>query len=508
MLEKFIKKDRNEELEQILDEKNIEEQAKNLLQGILYKIEVSYKDYKKTKITKTTKDQYIEEILRDIHRRCNQIKIVKPTQKIESEEIQEALEKNKFYIQDGNIMSYPMEKKLLYAIEKVSNNKKIVNSKYGTLTNALSNLINTGKNIDRIEPLRDFNGWSWTTLKNEIENIRANLVYQTIRILLGEDFLDSWCQDTDGIIDYVQVLKEELSKKYGEDLSNQFFEKLEQIAIINESEENANFKNEIITLLNNIDKKIELFMNTKENIQNITENKKQASKEIKNIEKILSQESRIKQEYEKINSTADLKNKVFSIKVLKQKLNDKKHQLLNEIEEKNYLLNPINYLNEKNKLIKQKEKLEVINYSEEQKEKVLIEFEKLFLECFQLQINENLEIDDIVKIIYKFRYFMLLPFNEQKNMKDITELNELINKVEKKIIKIAIEKKVIANVPFEVMEHVFKTRIIILEELYYKITTEFEKYYVQIFDENISEEKFEMTPTEKTKINKKIRIFI
>ena len=85
MLEKFIKKDRNEELEQILDEKNIEEQAKNLLQGILYKVEVSYKDYKKTKITKITKDQYIEEILRDIHRKCNQIKIVKPTQKIESE---------------------------------------------------------------------------------------------------------------------------------------------------------------------------------------------------------------------------------------------------------------------------------------------------------------------------------------------------------------------------------------------------------------------------------------
>ena len=75
-------------------------------------------------------------------------------------------------------------------------------------------------------------------------------------------------------------------------------------------------------------------------------------------------------------------------------------------------------------------------------------------------------------------------------------------------MQIAIEKKVIANLPFEIMEHVFKTRIIILEELYYKITTEFEKYYVQIFDENISEEKFEIQPNEKTKINKKIKIFI
>lgn len=508
MLEKFIKKDRNEELEQILDEKNIEEQAKNLLQGILYKVEVSYKDYKRTKVTKRTKDEYVEEILRDIHRRCNQIKIVKPTQKMENEEIQEALEKNKFYIQDSNIISYPMEKKLLYAIEKVSNNKKITNSKYGIVTNALSNLINTGKDIDRIEPFRDFNGWSWTTLKNEIENIRANLVYQTIRILLGEDFLDGWCQDTDGIIDYVQILKEEFSKKYREDLSNQIFEKMEEIAIINESEENATYKEEIVELLKDIENKIKLYKDTKENIQRITDQKKQASKEIKNIEKILSQESRIKQEYERINSKADLQHKIFSIKVLKQKLNDKKQQLLNEIEECNYLLNPSNYVNEKNRLIQQKENVNVINHDEEQKENILIEFEKLCLECFYIQIDKELEIEDITKNIYKLRYFMCLPFNSQSDIKDVVELQEAIAKVEKKLMQIAIEKKVIANLPFEIMEHVFKTRIIILEELYYKITTEFEKYYVQIFDENISEEKFEIQPNEKTKINKKIKIFI
>ena len=66
----------------------------------------------------------------------------------------------------------------------------------------------------------------------------------------------------------------------------------------------------------------------------------------------------------------------------------------------------------------------------------------------------------------------------------------------------------ISNVPVEIMNHVFETRIIVLEELYYKITTELGKYYVQIFDENISEEKFEINPIEKTKLNKKIKIFI
>ena len=35
----------------------------------------------------------------------------------------------------------------------------------------------------------------------EIENLEANLVYQTIQIILGEEFLDNWVQDKDGIID-------------------------------------------------------------------------------------------------------------------------------------------------------------------------------------------------------------------------------------------------------------------------------------------------------------------
>jgi len=62
--------------------------------------------------------------------------------------------------------------------------------------------------------------------------------------------------------------------------------------------------------------------------------------------------------------------------------------------------------------------------------------------------------------------------------------------------------------PFEIITHLFETRIIGLNELYYKIIVENEKYFVQIFDDNISEEKFEIIPVEKMKINKKIKIFI
>ena len=508
MLEKLIKNDRNEKLETVLEQKHIEEQVKNLLQGILYKIEVSYKDYQKAKVTNRTEKQYVEEIILNIQRKCQEIKTVKFQNDIEDPEIKHKLEKNKYYIDDKLVLAYPIEEKLLYAIEKKSNSDKIVNDKYEMLTIPLSNIINTGKSLDRVEVLRDFNGWSWTTIKKEIENIKANLVYQTLRILEGEDFVESWTKDKDGIIDYVQMLKENIKNEYGEEISNSIEECLTKISIMNGIEISAEYRKDIENKLKESEEKLQKFKDTNKFINEITQNKKVATDEIAKIEKILSQEKRIKEEYEKRNSTAPLDKKIFSIRVLKQQLKEQKMQYLNEIEESNYLLIPENFLKEKNKAQKQKELFEILNYTEEEKEKVLIEFEKIFLECFKKKIAKT-KPEELDKIIYIFRYYLLLPFNLQENIKDVKELQDNIIEVEKKIVKLAKEKKVISNeVPFEVMTHVFQTRIIKLEELYYKIITENDKNYVQIFDENITEDKFEISNIEKKKINKKIRIFI
>ncbi len=500
MLEKFIKTDKNEELEKILEEKNIEEHAKNLLQGILYKIEVSYKDYKKVKVTDITKSKYIEELLNNISRKCIQIKTVKLSEKVEDDQIRKELEKNNYYIANNEIISYPIERKILYAIEQNSNNKKIVNNRYGIASQTISNLINTGKSIDRVEVFRDFNGWSWTTINTELEDITANLVYQTLRILFGEEFLNGWTQDTDGIIDYIELMKK--------DVSNEFIEKLAQIAIIDGTEKSENLKSELLEKLKEVETKLTEFKNTQETLTQITKLKKEKAEEIRNIEKILSQESRLKQEYDKRNENLPIQEKIFSIKVLKKQLNERKQQLLNEIEECNYILKPKNYLNEKAKLESEKQLLEVVDFSKEQKETLIIEFEQLFLTFWEKRIKNIEQLEEIVKLIYKLRYFELLPFNEKKSIKDVKELQKSLTQIEKKVFDKAVEKKVIVNMPFEIMQHLFKTRIMILEELYFKITNEMEKYYVQIFDENITEERFEIKSKDNIKINKKIKIFI
>jgi len=507
MLEKIIKKDRNEELEKILENKKIDEQAKNLLQGILYKVEVSYKDYKKVKAKKQTEEKYVKEIIENIDKRCDKISIVTPNKKLTDEKIQKELEKNKFYVGE-EIISYPIEEKILYAIEKKSRHAKILNNKYEEVTIALSDIINTGKNMDRTEVLRDFNGWSWTTINKEIENIEANLIYQTLQILLCEEFLDHWCEDKDGIIDYLEQFEDEIISKYGGEIAHKMKELLIKIAMANTAKVNSKFAQSIEEKIQTHTQEIEKLDNTEQKIVEISNNKKQLLQELNEIEKIIGQDIKLKEQYQKTNEEAPIDKKIFNIRVFKNQLDSRKKEILEQIDKSNYLLNPSNYIYEKNKIIAQKQKLEEVHLSQEQVEKILIEFVKKFLECFYILIKNEKNEEEIVKLIYQFRYFMLLPFNLQKSIKDVEELQKSILKVEKKLVEKAIQKKVISNVPFEIMKHLFKTRIIILDDLYYKITSKDEKYYVQIFDENISEEKYEIASIENTKLNKKIKIFI
>lgn len=508
MLEKFIKKDRNEILESVLDKKDVDERTKNLLQGILYKIDVSYKDYQKAKVIQRNKKEYVDEINNNIKRKCNKIVTVGFNDKIEDEKVKESLEKNKFYVDETQIISYPIESKILYAIEKSINNNKIVNSKYEIIAKPLSDLIMTGKSLDRVEVLRDFNGWSWTTIKTEIESVSANLVYQILQILLGEEFLDNWSLDTDGIIDYYNVFKEEIADKYGKENSQKIYEAIEQIAIMNEINQDIDFKSEKIQQLNEIDKEIKKRTNVEQYINELTEEKKKSEKEIALIQKILSSEKELKNQYQKVNEGVPIEKKVFSVRVLKQQLNLKKQENFKNIENINFKLLPYNYVENKEKIIKKKNLLETIYYTEEEKKEVYLKFVITFLECFKKEIKKS-DKDKIVTLIYKFRYYMLIPFDSKKSIKDIQEFKDEIIEIEKELMKIGKKEKIISKeVPFEVWTHIFETRIIELEELYYKIFTEYDKKYVQLFDENISEEKYIINNIEKNKINKKIKIFL
>ena len=70
----------------------------------------------------------------------------------------------------------------------------------------------TGKNIDRLEVFRDFNGWSWNISSN-MRNYEYNIIYQTLNYIVGYDLLYEFIDNNNITLDYIKILNEQVVLK-------------------------------------------------------------------------------------------------------------------------------------------------------------------------------------------------------------------------------------------------------------------------------------------------------
>ena len=132
----------------------------------------------------------------------------------------------------------------------------------------------------------------------------------------------------------------------------------------------------------------------------------------------------------------------------------------------------------------------------------------------KIKINKAETKQEIEKIIYNFRYYLLLPYDYENAIQDIEKLQSQIDEVRRVLIDKAIDLKAIQQISidketnYEILKNIFSVRIIKLEDAYLKITKEKDKYFVQIFDENVFEEKIEISKPKdlEIKLNKKVSI--
>ena len=242
LIEKIVKKDYNNTLEKVLEKKSFSENTKSILLSILYKIETSYKDYKKVKQNVLTKDELIENVINEIQENCNEIILVTPNSE------QNKILGNKTFLVEKNkkrIVCQNIERKVLYCISKISKRNMIIQDKYFLINETLSDLINTGNNINSVEPLRDFNGYSWTTITREIESINHNLIYQNLVLLVGNVFMENWVNNKEIMIDYMEKFTDKISEQYGKELAEEFIKLLEKISVFMEIKYNTKIKKDI-----------------------------------------------------------------------------------------------------------------------------------------------------------------------------------------------------------------------------------------------------------------------
>ena len=511
LLDRIVKKDYNNELESILEKKPFAENVKSILLSILYKLETSYKDYKQVKQDVLTKDELIKNVIYSIEN-CDEIKLVKPHSK-ESEIIGDRtflVEKKK-----RRIICYNMERKVLYCLAKISKKNRIIKDEYVVINKTLSDLINVGACINQVEPLRDFNGYSWTTIPREIESIVHNLIYQNLLLLVGNEFMNKWVNNKEFIMDYMELFQEKLKNHYGKENAKKLMDLLKEISVYLEIKFDGKAKEKMLKQKEAVEKELEQMKDNSIFVEKISEEKRKLTSEIKDIDEKINNKHLLEEEYEKRNEILPIEEKIFSMRCLSKMMSNEREAKLEKIEKLNGLLNPQKYVNYKKEL-QEKEKYLLLLDKKDINRKIdslKLKIQKLFLECFDKKIEQCNSKQDMLKLIYEFRYYVMLPYDYEKNVYEEKELKKDIEEETKKVLEKAYKLKVIQkfskqeDVNYELLKVIFQTRNINIEDIEVKLIKEKgeekgkENYYIQVFDGNGIGEKRKMPYSEN--MNKK-----
>lgn len=514
---KINSKDYNNQLELIIQEKKISTTGKNLLLSMLYKIEINFDDYKTVKRINITKDEFLQELLKIVKEKCDKIELVEPNStkgKILSKYKVNAVTD----VKKKEIISYPTEKGLLYAIFELAGDNYYISDKYYIIKDALMEMFKTGNAINSKEILRDFNGWSWDLDIKDIENYNYNIIFQNIQILFGARNLLLWRNNNNQKIDYLHKFKDNLCSEYGNKIGGEFYNNLVQVClymyILSDKSRRKFIENEKKVLL---DEQLLIKDKTKF-LDKITELKKKLNKEIEKIDKILNDNVKLNEILE--NKNASRKNKL-TLKEYKCNLKKKREELILKIKRCTNLMNPkkyeINKLEIENKL-KILENLYEENLSKENLENKFIELQTIFLECIRLKVQDSKEKEDIMNLIYNIRYYENLPLSNKSKIIDNEVLSSKIKTIGEMLISKASNLKCINIISkngiynLEIIKSILKSKIIKLENIELEIKLKDDSLQVNVYDDDNLENDFKiktdmLSKRIDIKTNKRIKLF-
>ena len=482
-------KDYNNELEKILENKLFSYDVKNLLLSMLYKIENAYMDYKTTKVEALSKDEYIENILRIIKEKCLKVFLVKPGTP-EAEELEKIHAKYKLDKENGEIVCFPNELTLLVAILEIDERVDIdSNLPYNYVLNPLNLFIKEGKIDSMAEVIRDFNGWSWDIDTKKVRNIYSNYMYQSLLLINGKNKILNVNSELYDVA-IKMAMKEYISKA-----------------------KDSKFNSEIKKIKKEKEDRLELFKNKKEFLNNLTNEKKKCTKNIEKIDKLLNNNELLKKEYYARNEKLPNKEKIFSISYLVKALEEERSKYLEKIEENNRIILPKEFIKEKTKLEKEVEFLESVFI--ENSEEDIVNTSKIFLKLLKekvKKINEGNK-NELIKCIYKLRYYRYIPIDQNRSIRDIKALNPKFRELIKLIIAKAQEFKIWEKISndeetvYQILREVFDTKIIKLENINIQCIYNEKNITIEFYDDNIIENQIKIKSND-TKLKKKFKLFV
>ena len=493
------------ELEEILDSKGFNEEVQSLILSMFYKINNAYPDYYIVKRQMPSKEAFNKYITNIIKNKCTEIEIIKAKGNKSEKSYKTDIEK-------GKIQCIENEDVLLASLFELIKVEANLDDLIGI---AYAIFLKHGNSLNSQEVLRAFNGWSWQDTINSSYDIQINLVFQNLLLLLNFEKLQEIINSKSPIYQ----TKKSLEEIYGIELGSDVIKYILAISSIIKANRNKEYRAKFEKYINVLNNELKKMDNKDELIAYTTDKRKQITAEIGEIDKKLNNIEYLKKDFEERNKNLEKNKKIFSISALVEMYETKRKELLKEMKEYSNLVEPNNYLSKKEELKDNIGIFEKVDFTKEEKiniEKIIIEFQKIFLKCFKERIVQCKEKKDIVNLIFNFRYYYFLNYKKSSKIcnSKILEQN-LLDTFDKLVLK-AIELKVIDkfsndnNSNIQIIKNIFTNEIINLENIIIQINDfdeEKNMYTIQYYDGAMQVKKINLKLDHIIYKKRKIRLF-
>lgn len=490
-------KDYNYILDQLLEKKCFRQDAKNLLLSMVYKVETSYSDYSKIKRNNLSKSEFIENIIiKPIRENCNYIYLVNP-----KDEERHILEKQNVIAMtnetEKTIYAYPTEIALLYGLSDIRPKYFFIGSKYNYIKNLMQEMLVEGTNLNNTEVIRNFNGWSWNVETDQKINNTYNCMYQTLLLLFGHAFLDIWENDFSGKKDYILEIRKRMEEGYSKSISDNFYYSFCNVLIVNSKKsEKEKAKKEVTKLI----KEYEDIKDKDRYLEKVSEEKKKIARQIRKIEKITEDRKLLIEEYNLRNSKLPDDKKIFNVSELSDILLKEKEKYEKLILKLTEISAPSVYEENKKNIEDKIEVLKPVLDEDASLYKYLIILQKNFLKCVSKEVEAAETKEDFINLIYTIRYYRNIHLTSDKMIKEIPELNNILNKIACKLVTIMCKKSIFTifckdiAMNYKIILQALNSSIVDIDDIdiCLKIDKETSRLIIEIYDNETIESTFEV----------------
>ena len=249
-------------------------------------------------------------------------------------------------------------------------------------------------------------------------------------------------------------------------------------------------------------------------LEEITNTKKELTKKIEKVDKMINNQEQLKKEYDKRNAKLPNKDKIFSVRQLVNKMEVERQEYIDKIKECNVLLEPKSYVARKEKVNQEYEFLKKLNFRGENQNHDLEELCKLFLQCFRIKIEKAVVKQEIIDYVYELRYFGFLMIDKEKSVKDTESLHKEFEETVQALYKKAKNINAIEEITkdedinFKITQKIFDSKMIDLNNMVIRTKVKDEKLLIEYYDVNVLETTIELQPEKTIKLNKKTKLFV